>query len=185
MRTFLYLFLVFICYELAGENMSNEPIETFAKRIQILITSGSTEKLKEERCYPSDCVDDYKIEYLIGSEKKRSIISAFLNRLDLKIKISGPYQFRYFRRNSEKSGDIYYITYYDPEIVQFSADNVMTDKKNNVVTGEKKTEIWGKVFVETAVSPVESGWGFHYTPFYGETRFPWSVEGEEDEDDPG
>jgi hypothetical protein len=140
----------------AGE----EAIGDFALRLRGMIVSGDEAAFRKLGCYPASCVDDDDVAFVFGKKESQATIRRLLSNPAVEVKVFGPFTY-----SDELKDSSYVVMYYDPEIVKFDPYGRLSQ--------EQRENLWWKGYVETVVSPVGSGWGFHRTPFHNGADPPW------------
>ena len=140
---------------------AQQGVADFAERVRKIVVLGDVSAFSELPCYPAPCIDQEDTDFVIGPAESKSFIREFLENPRVKIKIFGPYT--YDDETGEKS---YLVMFYDPDLVKFNSEGQLSQ--------EERERLWWKGYIETVVSPVNSGWGFHRTPFYYGTEAPWT-----------
>ncbi len=139
---------------------AEETAAQFAERVRGIVVSGDASVFRTLPCYPAPCIDDDVVEFVIGTKKQRSFVGNFLANKSVAIKIFGPYTYA-----DEVGAKSYAVMFYDPKLVKFNEDGNLSK--------EDRERLWWNGYVETVVLPVDSGWGFHNSPFYYGTEPPW------------
>ena len=152
----LLTFLLASC-ALAQEESSRE----FAERLRDIIVSRDTAAFSELPCFPSHCVDQDDVDYVFGTDGEESYLVHLLQRTDIKVKVFGPFEYSESSSNSE-----YVVMYYDPLVVVFDRDGLLSEKD--------RKELWWNGYVETVVTLDDGEWAFYRTPFYYGAHLPWA-----------
>jgi len=139
---------------------AQESVADFAERVRKIVVAGDVRSFMKLPCYPAACIDEDDVAFVIGAKDSGSFVRRFLMNPDVEIKIFGPYTYA-----DEAGKTSYALMFYDPKLVSFNADGNLSQ--------EDRERLWWNGYVETVVSPVQSGWGFHRTPFYFGSEPPW------------
>lgn len=138
-----------------------ETVVEFANRLREIIASGNSKAFRQIACYPSSCIDEEDVRFVFGTVEDKSYIRRLLSDPRTEVKIFGPYTY-----SDDLKDRSFAIMFYNPGVVRFDAKGELSE--------EQRTDLWWNGYVETVVSPVGSGWGFHRTPFYHGADPPWS-----------
>lgn len=139
---------------------AQESVNEFATKLREIIASGDVAQFRALTCYPAYCIDDDDVKFVIGTDTSEAWIRKFLRNPAVRIRVFGPYTY-----SDELENGSYVVMFYDPEMVFFETDG-------NLMASQRE-ELWWKGYVETVITRVGSGWGFHRTPFYNGTEPPW------------
>lgn len=154
MKYFLFIVVLLMCNQ---SKTDKDKIDNFSKNLINIISERNICELSNVKVFPQEnAITLRAIDYILGNEHQTGFVKLFQNK-NLKTEIYGPYEV-----GIEK---YYYLIYYDP-------NRIKQDDKGNIDSYERKQN-WGKYYVETLVTVIDSEVYFYRTPFFYETDIAW------------
>ena len=154
MKYILYTLILFTCPQTKTDK---EKIIAFSENLVNIISEEKICELSQARIFPTENTITLRaIDYILGNDHQKGFVELFKNE-KIVTKVYGPYEV-----DKEK---YFYLIYYDP-------NKIKLDNKGNLDSKTIK-ENWGKYYVETLVTIVDSEVHFYRTPFFFETDILW------------
>lgn len=148
---YIVLFIFF------NQSTDKEKIKEFSNNLVKIISQESICELSKVKVFPKENTITLRtLDYILGNDHQAGFVKLFQNK-NIVTKIYGPYD--------EDNEEYYYLIYYDP-------NKVKRNEKGNL-DPETIRENWGKNYIETLVTVIDSEVYFYYTPFFFETDTTW------------
>ena len=154
MRYLLYITLLIFC----NQNVTDkEKIKIFSNNLVKIISEENVCELSQVNVFPKENTITLRaIDYILGNDHQAGFVELFRNK-DIITEIYGPYEI-----DEEK---YYYLIYYNPKKIKHNNEGKLD-------AGIRR-ENWGKNYIETLVTVIDSEVYFYRTPFFYETDTAW------------
>ena len=152
-----YVFYIAILFLHNQNNSDKDKIKEFSNDLVKIISTENICELSNVKVFPEEnAINLRAIDYILGNDYQDGFVKLFQNK-NLTTEIYGPYEV--------DTEEYYFLIFQNPKELKYN------DK--GLLDADTRRANWGKNYIETLVTVIDSEVYFYRAPFFFETDIAW------------